>query len=99
MLARFAADASAAVSRGCKQHGQQRDLQPPLQPDDAQEQHGGVDASMPSALEYEADPQQRRGDNSTAVTTQGHDPQTQVVVDEPKAPACISARVWQMISN
>jgi hypothetical protein len=39
------------------------------------------------------------GHQTGTVTTQCHDPQTQVVADEPKAAACISALGWQKINN
>jgi hypothetical protein len=49
--------------------------------------------------EYKTDLAQCRHDNSTTKTTQGYDIQTTVVVDEPKAASCMTARGWQPMSK
>jgi len=45
--------------------------------------------------EYKTDLAQCRNDNSSIITTQGYDVQTQVIVDEPKSAACMTAHGWQ----
>jgi hypothetical protein len=49
--------------------------------------------------EYKQDLSQCRGENSTVVTSQGYDVQSQVRVDEAKAQSCMAARGWQAVSK
>ncbi len=49
--------------------------------------------------EYSSDLAQCRRENSTVVTHQGYDVQTEVQVDEAKAASCMSARGWQKASK
>jgi hypothetical protein len=49
--------------------------------------------------EYSTDLAQCRRDNSTVVTHQGYDVQTEVQVDEAKVAACMTTRGWQKASK